>query len=60
MLMILNESIFLWYIYDEWTSMDEYYKFNIQQLSIWSHLTQCIFIWRRFGAISPRVELVIL
>ena len=44
MLMISNEIMFIWYIYDEWTDIDEYYKFHIQHLSIWSHFTQFICI----------------
>ena len=46
------------YIYDEWSVIYDYYRFHVHPSSVWGHFTQFSCIWRRFGAISPRVELV--
>ena len=59
MLIISNGRMTLWYLW-----LMEFnlllLQFHVHHLIIWIHLTQFNYIWRRFDAISTRVELVIL
>ena len=46
-------------MYDGWTVINVYFKYNVHYLSIGIHFTHFYCIGRRFGAFSPRVETVI-
>ena len=45
-------------MYDGWNLINVYFKSHVQYLSIGSHFTHFYCIGRRFGAFSPRVEIV--
>ena len=45
-------------MYDGWTVINVYFKSHFQYLRIEIHFTHVYCIGRRFGAFSPRVEIV--
>ena len=59
MMIIANGGMYLWYMYDQWAVINVHFKSHVQYLSIGIHFSHFYCIGKRFGAFSPRVEIVI-